>query len=212
MRCFGFSKILILCLALSAFAFAGGGKSFYFNGTVSGAYSSFLTKYEYMDYKLETLKQRSHYYGFGPALDLKVGFNINGLVPLLNLQLMHSSGTIEAYNTKNDASANRFMLGAGINYFPFKNPESAMHGAYVGLSLGIMGVFIDHPNYFISNVGLDEQGFSASLELGKLWKLNEKWNVGVSGVATADSPIRFGEDTPDHSFYTLWLGVTVARM
>lgn len=212
MRCLGFTKVLALSLALSALAFAGEGKSFYFDGTVGGAYSSFLTKYESMDYKGEIEKKRNHYYGFGPAIDLRAGFNFGGIVPFVDLQLMHSGGTLESSGLKYDESANRLMLGAGANFFPFKNPESAMHGAYVGVSLGVMAVFVDHPNSFISDMGLNEQGFSASLQLGKLWKLNKEWSVGVSGIATVDGPIRFGEDTPDNSFYTVWLGVTVARM
>lgn len=212
MRCFGFVKILILCLALSAFAFAGGGKSFYFDGTVGGAYSTFLTKFGSLDYKGELVKKRTHYHGFGPAIDLKAGFDFGGIVPFVDLQLMHSWGTLEAYGSKRDESANRFMLGAGANFFPFKNPESVMHGAYVGISLGLMAVFVDHPNEFNSDTGLNEQGFSASLQLGKLWKLNQEWSVGVSGIATVDGPISFGEDTPDNSFYTVWLGVTIAKM
>ena len=212
MRCSSFAKILALCLALSALAFAGEGKSFYFDGTVGGAYSSFLTKYESMDYKGEIEKKRNHYYGFGPAIDLRAGFNFGGIVPFVDLQLMHSGGTLESSGLKYDESANRLMLGAGVNFFPFKNPESAMHGAFVGISMGFMAVFVDYPKELTSDVGLEEQGFSASLELGKLWKLNETWSVGVSGIATVDGPIRFGEDPPKNYFYTVWLGVTIAKI
>lgn len=212
MRCLGFTKVLVLCLALSALAFARGNKSFYFDATVGGAYSSFLTKSESMDFKGEIETDRDYYYGFGPAVDLKAGFRFGWIVPFADLQLMHSGGTLESSGHKYDESANRLMLGAGVNFFPFKNPESAMHGAYVGISLGIMAVYVDCPKELKSDVGLDEQGLSASLELGKLWKLNETWSVGVSGIATVDGPIRFGEDSPKNYFYTMWLGVTVAKM
>ena len=212
MRCFGFVKILVLCLVLSAFAFATGNKSVYFDATVGGAYSSFLTKFGSLNYAGEFVKKRTHYHGFGPAIDLKAGFNIGWVVPFVDLQLMHSGGTLESNGFEFDESANRLMLGLGANIFPFKNPESAMYGAYVGVSLGFMAVFVDHPNEFNSDTGLNEQGFSASLQLGKLWKLNKEWSVGVSGIATVDGPIRFGEDTPDNSFYTVWLGVTIAKM
>ena len=211
MRCLGFTKVLVLCLALSALAFARGNKSFYFDATVGGAYSSFLTKFGHMDYKGDIEMERVHYYGFGPAVDLKTGVNIDGIVPFVDLQLMHSGGTLESLGAKYDESANRLMLGAGVNFFPFKNPESAMHGVYVGLSVGMVAVFIDHPQR-VSKLGLEEQGFSASLDLGKLWKLNEGWSVGVSGMATVDGPIRFGEDPPSSYFYTVWLGVTIAKM
>jgi len=211
MRCSILAKILALSLALSAFAFARENTSLYFDATVGGAYSSFLTKFGHMDYKGDVVTERVHYYGFGPAIDLKAGINIGMVVPFVDLQLMHSGGTLESLGFKYDASANRLMLGAGVNFFPFKNPESAMHGAYVGLSVGMMAVFVDHPKH-ISKLGLEEQGFSASLNLGKLWKLNEEWNVGVSGMATVDGPIRFGEDPPSSNFYTLWLGVTIAKM
>lgn len=30
--------------------------------------------------------------------------------------------------------------------------------------------------------------------------------------ATVDGLIRFGEDTPDNYFYTVWPGVTIAKM
>ncbi len=211
MRCSILAKILALSLALSAFAFARGNTSLYFDATVGGAYSSFLTKFGHMDYKGDIEMERVHYYGFGPAVDLKTGVNIDGIVPFVDLQLMHSGGTLESLGAKYDESANRLMLGAGVNFFPFKNPESAMHGAYVGLSVGMMAVFIDHPKR-VSKLGLEEQGFSACLDLGKLWKLNEGWNVGVSGMATVDGPIRFGEDPPSSYFYTVWLGVTIAKM
>lgn len=212
MRCSILAKILALSLALSSFAFAKGDKSVYFDATVGGAYSSFLTKFGSMDYKGDIVMERVHYYGFGPAIDLKAGINIGVVVPFVDLQLMYSGGTLESYGFKYDESANRIMLGAGANFFPFKNPESAMHGAYVGLSVGIMAVFVDRPKKLVSKLGLEEQGFSASLDLGKLWKLNEEWSVGVSGMATVDGPIRFGEDPPDSYFYTLWLGVTIAKM
>ena len=212
MRCSILAKILALSLALSAFAFARGNTSLYFDATVGGAYSSFLTKFGHMDYKGDIVMERVHYYGFGPAIDLRTGLNIDGLVLFVDLQLMYSGGTLESYGFKYDESANRIMLGAGANFFPFKNPESAMHGAYVGLSVGIMAVFVDRPKKLVSKLGLEEQGFSASLDLGKLWKLNEEWNVGVSGMATVDGPIRFGEDPPGSNFYTLWLGVTIAKM
>lgn len=212
MRCFGLVKILALSLVLSAFAHAKDDAPLYFDATLGGAYSTFLTKFESLNYKGELVKERIHYYGFGPALDLKLGVDFGGIVPFVDLQLMHSWGTLESYGYELDESANRLMVGLGANIFPFKNPESAMHGAYVGVSLGIMAVFVDHPNAFISDLGLNEQGFSASLQLGKLWKLNKEWSVGVSGIATVDGPIRFGEGTPDNYFYTVWLGVTIAKM
>ena len=212
MSCVRIVKIVALCLALSAFAFAKGDKSVYFDATVGGAYSSFLTKYESLNYAGDLVKKRIHYHGFAPAVDFKAGVDVGGIVPYLDLQLMYLSGTLESFGYKFDETGNRIMLGLGANFFPFKNPESAMHGAYVGVSLGVMAVFVDHPNSFISDMGLNEQGFSASLQLGKLWKLNKEWSVGVSGIATVDGPIRFGEDTPDNSFYTVWLGVTIAKM
>lgn len=212
---------LLLIVAVSAFA-DGQKSGLYFDATVGAAYSSFLSKqdieHELNGEKIQVDATRTHYYGFGPAVDLKVGGAGEIFALYFDLQLMYSSGTLEMSKStltkrdhfERDESSSRLMLGMGFTAFPFKNPESVMHGAFAGLSLGIMSVSVDVSKNAVSS-GIEEQGISVSIELGKLWTLNDRWSVGVACVGTADGPIRFGEDVPDYYFYTAWLGVKVVR-
>ena len=210
---------LIICvlLAVAAFAFAEGQKSsVYLDATVGAAYSSFLSKGDgfYLQPDLEGHEiridePRTRFYGYGPAVDVKVGGAGEFFALYFDMQLMYASGTLEQNEyglvkrgyTETDESAKRFMLGMGFTAFPFKNPESLMHGSFVGLTLGIMAVSSD----------FDEQGVGVSLEFGKLWTLNKRWSVGVACIGTSDAPIRFGEDIPGYYFYTVWFGVKLVR-
>lgn len=215
--------VTCLLLVVAVFAFADGQKSgLYFDATVGAAYSSFLSKhdveYELNGEKIQTDATRTLYHGFGPAVDVKVGGAGEIFALYFDLQLMYSSGSLEKSKStltrrehfEWDESSRRLMLGMGFTAFPFRNPESLMHGSFAGLSLGVMSVSVDVSKNAVSS-GIEEQGFSVSIELGKLWTLSDRWSVGVACVGTADGPIRFGEDVPDYYFYTAWLGVKVVR-
>ncbi len=77
--------------------------------------------------------------------------------------------------------AHTLYLGAGMLFYPFRNPKSTMRGSYIGASIGyinISGKNSSQEEY----LRLNGDGFGFNFELGKGWHITEHWLLGLGGV------------------------------
>lgn len=154
--------------------------------------------------------------GYGTAFDIRLGARLESVLLYANVQSESFYGNSkekrysyktrlygEEYNgvwredIETDENVRRFFLGMGLDYYPMRGTNSIMKGSFVGLSVGVM----------VITGGFEFQGLSASADLGYIWNVGEHLNIGVSCVGSADAPIIYGESTPDHGLFTIWLGV-----
>ena len=145
---------------------------------------------------------KREYSGLGIDFNLKAGTLIaNRLALFSNFELSGvSKGTYKLKSQKNGkkvASADfetdgvRFSIGGGIDIFLSSDTSSVFSGAFAGILVGIAFVEagLDTDDYIYSEYDdfeISEQGLALGIEAGKLWKLTQSWNFGLTATATMD--------------------------
>ncbi|MCQ2093123.1 MAG: hypothetical protein MJY85_10650 [Fibrobacter sp.] len=154
--------------------------------------------------------------GLGPVVDLKFGgaHSSQSFVFFAAVKYSQVLGSIGSM----DASGYRFFLGGGTAWYPFDGGDSPMHGAFVGVSAGIMMIAADWRGQSMmdtfamgSTCEIEEQGFSLAFELGKTWPITEKWRLGFVVTSAVDLPVRYGEGKYENDLYSIGASVRFAR-
>ena len=90
---------------------------------------------------------------------------------------------------KYEASFIRLATGAGVEYYPVKDPESLGYGLFVGVAFGIALESVHYDpkqgkRTFLAYGGdLDNETMPsvfARIEVGKDWKISDRWMLGVA--------------------------------
>lgn len=154
--------------------------------------------------------------GLGPVVDFKFGGanRSQSFAFFATVKYSQVFGSIDGM----DASGYRFFLGGGTAWYPFDGGDSPMHGAFVGVSAGIMMIAADQKGQSMmdtfamgSTCDIVEQGFSLAFELGKTWPVSEKWGLGFAVTSAVDLPIRYGEGKYESNLYSIGASVRFAR-
>ncbi len=213
---------------------------FYMDFTLAFMISHFESKdteYDYGYYSDFDTRVREHdFSGFGPAFNFKIGGIIKSLVAAhATIDLALGNGTHEytengmLFQDKN-ATQFRFFIGGGATVYPFRAPESPMNGFFVGASIGYEFSVISFEEYTVRDEyglyddfgeSIGDVGIGLKFEIGKLWNINERWNIGVAGLFNYDFSLLeesaneydFDYDDEDYSVssYSFWIGVRLVR-
>ena len=166
---------------------------------------------------------QSRFKGFGPDFGLKFGGIIASRLALYcNVEFSSLDGNFKASRTENgkkksradfETDAIRFAFGGGTHFFFTPNPNSILYGTFIGASVsivaeeaGLTSSYYDHEELEISKSDL-----SFGLQLGKVWMVNDFWNVGLTVKGTLDGGIRDGESGNDSDYYSLSANLAVIR-
>lgn len=205
---------------------------FYMDFTLAFIISHFESKETEYDYRTE----EHDFSGFGPAFNFKIGGIIKSLVAAhATIDLALGNGTHEyrehgmIFQDK-DATQFRFFIGAGATVYPFRDPESPMNGFFVGASVGYEFSVISFEEYVVRNEygyyddygeATGDIGVGLKFEIGKLWNISERWNIGVAGLFNYDLSLLeesaneydYDYDDEDYSVssYSFWIGVRLVR-
>lgn len=210
---------------------------FYMDFTLAFMISHLENKETEYDYYSDSPRIEEHdFSGFGPAFNFKIGGIIKSLIAAhATIDLALGNGTHEYRENgllfkDNNATQFRFFIGGGATVYPFRNPESPMNGFFVGASVGYEFSVISFEEY----VELDEDGYYDSygeatgdigiglkFEIGKLWSISDRWNIGAVGLFNYDISLLeesaneydYDYDDEDYSVssYSFWIGVRIVR-
>ena len=237
------NKITKTLLLLASASFANGltgtgnsQNSFFMEASVGAQYLQFMDKQDvqaahYDEKSDKNLEGTEHYRrffdGIGPEFSFKFGKMVNDQVAVFaDLGFSSISGkyrNVEKFcgkvtdKIKYDTDASRFFVGAGAKYYFVPDPMSLLYGLYAGASVGIMADYAGDAEKSDDMVtDFNETGLSGAVEVGKLWNVQDKWNVGVYGRAAYDLPVEIvsiGDPDAEESqaFYTLSVGVVFTR-
>lgn len=165
----------------------------------------------------------SRFKGFGPDFGLKFGGIIASRLALYcNVEFSSMDGNFKASRTVNgkkksnadfETDAIRFAFGGGTHFFLTPDPNSLFYGTFIGASIsivaeeaGLTSSYYDHEELEISKSDL-----SFGLQLGKVWSVNDVWNVGLTVKGSLDGGIRDGESGNDSDYYSLSANLAVIR-
>ena len=165
----------------------------------------------------------SRFKGFGPDFGLKFGGIIASRLALYcNVEFSSMDGNFKASRTVNgkkksnadfETDAIRFAFGGGTHFFLTPDPNSLFYGTFIGASVsivaeeaGLTSSYYDHEELEISKSDL-----SFGLQLGKVWMVNDSWNVGLTVKGSLDGGIRDGESGNDSDYYSLSANLAVIR-
>ena len=195
--------------------------SFFFDAFIGGTFLNYETESD----NLNPYDFKDEFEGAGPAIGIKLGGMFFELIsPHATLDISFAKGdrkrtdsqyfsqydTYEWHDYEWHESVYRIFLGGGVTVFPFRNPESAMHGFYAGASLGIFAV--EGSSDLLQNGSdINNEGFSVKLDLGNVWSVSDRWSIGIGYAAALDAPIVYGEDESSRLFTSLWLGAKFTR-
>lgn len=140
------------------------------------------------DYDEETLE------GTGPEISLKAGWLFQNLVAVYGTFGMNrinadytfkrhkAFGSDQEYNTQ--IKIRQIFLGAGVLFYPFRNPRSVMRGSFAGASLSYINSDETNMDSKSGSV-INWQGFGIKFEIGKGWHVSEHWLLGVGTTLSA---------------------------
>ena len=166
---------------------------------------------------------QSRFKGYGPDFGLKFGGIISSRLALYcNVEFSSLDGNFKASRTVNgkkkssadfETDAIRFAFGGGTHFFLTPNPNSLLYGTFIGASVsivaeeaGLTSSYYDHEELEISKSDL-----SFGAQLGKVWMVNDAWNVGLTVKGSIDGGIRDGESGNDTDYYSLAANLVVIR-
>ena len=125
------------------------------------------------------------------------------------------------------SDAFRFLLGSGLNFYFFRNPEHDLYGLYAGAAFGILYIHagdegsdkfdgLEYKDIDSDNLKFNEVGYSVSFEIGKLWYLSDLLNFGVALQASydelaQDSDDNYDRDIEESGIFTITLKVNFVR-
>lgn len=183
--------------------------------------ASFL-KYDCDDGGFLFYKYKDTYDGVGPSFGVKLGGIISELIAphaTFDVALLYGERSVRVRREHNvfgyqedelNENLVRLFLGGGATFFPFRRPGHVMRGSYVGATLGFFVVDGSHRIPGITG-DMDRHGFSWKFDLGKVWSVSERWNIGVGTAFYFDVPIVNGEEDSSEMFASLWLGAKFTR-
>ena len=166
---------------------------------------------------------RRRFKGLGPDVGLKFGGVIASRMALYcNLELTSLDGSYKASRTEQgvkksraefDTDAVRFAIGGGTTVFLSNDVNSLFYGSFASITAsivveeaGLTSSYYDHEELEIS-----ESGLAFALELGKLWRLSDSWNVGLVAKGSLDGAIRDGDSGNSSDCYTVGLSLIAVR-
>jgi len=176
--------------------------------------------YNWVDLGKVQEKTKKEYNGFAlPALELKLGRSLGNLLSIyfeLNMAAYELGSSKETYTESakgkvlkrsslenKDAPGISIYPGFGFDVFPFRNPNSAMYGFYIGSSSGLMAIGARCGGDFdLSNFGYIEQ-----IEFGKHWWITDTWSIGTSlsyAIALSNAKSDDDEDVSMHKIQLLF--------
>lgn len=81
----------------------------------------------------------------------------------------------------NDAYGISGFIGIGVTFYPFRNPNSVMNGAFFSIANGPIFNFADiEDSSRRDNKEIGMIGYGVQIELGKDWWVSDTWSIGVS--------------------------------
>lgn len=202
--------------------------SFFFDATLGFQYSYYETEVS-RDYweSDNSYTSRSILESNGPLISFKFGSCIREFIaPHGTVELSFGTGDFE-YKKKENGKTTvkfsqynvdfvKFFLGVGFTVFPFTDSTSAMYGSFISSSIGYgLGEVDSHYYYYDFDDDFASIGFR--VELGKVWKMSDRWNFGVSTAFSLDAPITsdddddYNSDDDERNIYSVWVGFKITR-
>lgn len=202
--------------------------SFFFDATLGFQYSYYETEVS-RDYweSDNSYTSRSILESNGPLISFKFGSCIREFIaPHGTVELSFGTGDFE-YKKKENGKTTvkfsqynvdfvKFFLGVGFTIFPFTDSTSAMYGSFISSSIGYgLGEVDSHYYYYDFDDDFVSIGFR--VELGKVWKMSDRWNFGVSTAFSLDAPITsdddddYNSDDDERNIYSVWVGFKITR-
>jgi hypothetical protein len=165
----------------------------------------------------------SRFKGFGPDFGLKFGGIVASRLALYcNLEFSSMDGNFKASRTENgweksnadfETDAIRFAFGGGTHFFFTPDPNSTFYGTFIGVSVSIVAeeAGLTSSHYDHEELEISKSDLSFGLQLGKVWMVNDSWNVGLTVKGSLDGGIRDGESGNDSDYYSLSANLAVIR-
>lgn len=171
--------------------------------------------------------------GHGPFFNLKLGFGTEyvAVYGIMGATLGYGSHDMKIYSydyecqeedlakcvsrgrySLTESGSSRFIFGAGTTYYPFGEEDSPWQGVFVGgsLSYAVIETSDDNYGYWGYSSVISRSALDLTLEFGKIWELNNLFNIGVVGAMSLDVPVGVtGKE--DIVFRSVWLGVRLSK-
>lgn len=123
--------------------------------------------------------------GNGKYKETSYDNNTSDQIPVLDQLPQHFE---EEILNNNDAYGISGFAGIGVTFYPFRNPNSVMNGAFFSIANGpiINLATIKENRHDHKEIGMI--GYGVQIELGKDWWVSDTWSIGVSAgyMAIAD--------------------------
>lgn len=199
-------------------------RGFFFSPSITFGRTYFRHSYTSSSYYSDSYKETYKYKGYQvPQAEIRLGGTIASAVTVYGcIGLGVGTGTFnykkkltDSYDNSEDknydATNIRFAFGAGLEFYPVQDKESASYGLFLGVAGGfaIEGAFYDEEVRYSSYYGgyYDETeseseavpGLFLRFEFGKDWWFARRWSFGVSFNYTIGG---FGVDDNDSSYHS----------
>lgn len=215
---------------------------FYYESSLGLGYSKFSVKqYKYglSSYSNSETFDKVSLSGFGPAFDFKFGGIISSLVAIYgSFDYSAAFGSLKYRSNTNgaeDRSVNysgvslyRTAFGAGVTLFPFRDFNNPLYGFFFGAQFNVAIItaddyydfkqYLDSDNYYWMYDNIDVYAVGFTLEVGKVWNLGGRWNLGIQGKFMFDSPYssseitsRSSDDDADYNCFSFSINFIVIR-
>ena len=177
---------------------------FYIEGAIGGHYSSFSSK------EMDGNVEKTSMSGLGTAASFKFGGNIRGYVALysnLNITLLSGDVKETSYGTyydkeyTKDGNAINILEAVGVAVTPIPDPEKLFNNVFLGYSIGLS----------LNNGDISYTSYTMQFELGKLWKIASRFNIGLSAVYNMYISLEDEEDVQEYKEYSIGIMLKFIR-
>ena len=145
------------------------------------------------------------YSGYGSLLGVRFGGAFKGMFALFaNIELEITQGKTTGRRPDEDVKPRSIFIGAGpgVTIYPLSHSNGAAQNVYTSVAADIL---------LGGGGGIGLFGGNVMLEVGYLWPVSDRINVGVALGGDILSTDGLDTDKKDEGGYSIWLGFKVVR-